>query len=109
VFGPGYAEAIRLLWLLAPGGVLFACAQVCADLLRGHGRPLAVARAQWTAAAVMIVLLVALVPQWGAMGAAIASSAAAAAAFLLMLHALARTSDAAASEAAAAAFIGRTR
>ncbi|WP_030144595.1 lipopolysaccharide biosynthesis protein [Glycomyces sp. NRRL B-16210] len=95
VFGPGFAEAARLMWLLAPGGVMFACAQVGADLLRGHGRPMAVARAQWIAAVVMIALLAALVPQWGATGAALASTASAAAALLLMLRSLARTAPAA--------------
>jgi O-antigen/teichoic acid export membrane protein len=109
VFGPGYGEAVRLLWLLAPGGVLLACAQVGADLLRGRGRPLAVARAQWIAAIVMIVLLVAFVPPWGAMGAAVASSTAAATALLLMLRSLARTGFAAEPDLATTELTGRTR
>jgi Na+-driven multidrug efflux pump len=95
--------------LLAPGGVLLACAQVGGDLLRGHGRPLAVARAQWIAAIVMITLLAALVPPLGAKGAAIASSAAAATVLILMLHSLARTTPAAELDVSQAELTGRTR
>jgi O-antigen/teichoic acid export membrane protein len=109
LFGPGYGEAVRLLWLLAPGGVLLACAQVGGDLLRGHGRPLAVARAQWIAAIVMVTLLASLVPPLGAMGAAIASSAAAATVLILMLHSLARTTPAAELDVSQAELTGRSR
>ncbi|MCH7230591.1 oligosaccharide flippase family protein [Glycomyces sp. L485] len=109
VFGPGYADAVALVWLLAPGGILFACAHVGADLLRGHGRPLAVARAQWVAAGVMIVLLAVLVPPLGAVGAAIASSAAAAAAMLLIFRSLVRTAPTGGLQPAAVELAGRMR
>jgi O-antigen/teichoic acid export membrane protein/glycosyltransferase involved in cell wall biosynthesis len=88
VFGAAYRDAVPLLWLLAPGGAFLACGQVCGDLLRGHGQPLAVARAQGAAAVVMAVLLAVLLPALGIAGAAIASSAAAAVALALMLRTL---------------------
>lgn len=94
VFGTGFSDAIVLVWLLAPGGVFSACAQVCGDLLRGHGRPFAVARAQWIAAGLTILLLATLVPSLGATGAAIASTVAAGVALLLMLRGLARVTPA---------------
>jgi O-antigen/teichoic acid export membrane protein len=91
-FGPGFRDAVPLIWLLAPGGVFVACGQVCADLLRGHGRVLAVARAQGVAAVTMILLLAVLLPVLGAAGAAIASSTAAGVALLIMLRTLRRPS-----------------
>ncbi|MDQ7908207.1 oligosaccharide flippase family protein [Phytohabitans sp. ZYX-F-186] len=90
LFGPGFRDSVLLVVLLAPGGVFLACQQVCADLLRGHGKPFLVARAQAVAAAVMVVLLAALLPTFGAPGAAVASSTAAATAFLLLRRALHR-------------------
>jgi O-antigen/teichoic acid export membrane protein len=93
VFGSGFRDAVPLVWLLAPGGAFLACGQVCADLLGGHGRPLAVARAQAIAAAVMITGLATLLPAFGAPGAAITSSAAAAVALLHMVASLRRISQ----------------
>lgn len=90
VFGAGYGDAAVLVMILAPGGVFLACQQVCADVLRGHGRPFAVARAQSVAAAFMILLLCVLLPVLGARGAAVASSAATLASFLLLFRALIR-------------------
>ncbi len=66
VFGAGFTASAGLVLLLAPGGVLLGCGQVCGDLLRGHGRPLSVARAQGAAAVITILLLAALVPLMGA-------------------------------------------
>jgi O-antigen/teichoic acid export membrane protein len=90
VFGAGFRDAVPLVVLLAPGGVLLACGRVCADLLKGHGRPLAVAGAQGAAALSTIVMLAALVPLFGVTGAAVTTSVAAGVALLLMLRALRR-------------------
>lgn len=88
LFGASYAGSVALLWLLAPGGVFLACGQVCGDLLRGYGRPLAVARAQWAAAIATVVLLVILLPAVGISGAAIASTVAYGVALALMMMSL---------------------
>jgi O-antigen/teichoic acid export membrane protein len=90
VFGAGFRDAVPLVLLLAPGGVLLACGRVCADLLTGHGRPLAVARAQAVAALSTVALLATLVPWLGVIGAAITESVAAAVALVLLLRALHR-------------------
>jgi len=93
VFGPAFADSVMLIWLLAPAGVFLPCAKVCADLLRGHGRPLSVAYVQAVSAVAMAVLLAGLVPAFAERGAAIAASVAAAFSFLLMLRTLRRTVD----------------
>lgn len=93
LFGPSYAEAVTLIWLLAPGGVFLACGQVCGDLLRGYGRPMAVARAQWVAAITTVALLVVLLPLVGAAGAAIASSTSYGLALILMVLSLRAVDD----------------
>jgi O-antigen/teichoic acid export membrane protein len=90
VFGEGFRGAVPLVALLAPGGLLLAGGRVCGDLLKGHGRPLAVAGAQAVAAVATVAMLAALVPPFGVYGAAIASSVAAGVALLLMLRALRR-------------------
>jgi O-antigen/teichoic acid export membrane protein len=90
VFGPGFRDAVPLIMLLAPGGVLLASGRVSADLLKGHGRPLAVAGAQAVAAAVTVVMLAVLVPPFGVTGAAVTSTVAAGVALLMMLRALRR-------------------
>jgi O-antigen/teichoic acid export membrane protein len=100
VFGTAFRDAVPLVWLLAPNGVFVACGQVCGDLLRGHGRPLAVARAQGAAAVVAILLMSALLPALGVAGAAIASSTAAGVALLLMIRTLRDLSRETGAEAA---------
>ncbi|MGH3326860.1 MAG: oligosaccharide flippase family protein [Streptomycetales bacterium] len=92
VFGPGFQEAVPLIWFLAPGGVLFAGSRVCGDLLRGYGRPRAVAWAEGAGAAVTVLLMAILLPVIGVTGAAIASSAAASVTLLVMVTALRRLS-----------------
>lgn len=92
VFGAGYRDAVPLVWLLAPGGVFLACGQVGGDLLRGLGRPLAVAWAQGAAAVVTIILLITLLPFMGVSGAAIASSAGAGVALVFMMRSQRRLS-----------------
>lgn len=93
VFGAGFGGAVPLVLLLAPGGVLLACGRVCADLLKGHGRPYAVAGAQSVAAVATVAMLAALVPLFGVTGAAATSTLSAAVALLLMLQALRRLPD----------------
>jgi O-antigen/teichoic acid export membrane protein len=88
VFGPGYAKAVPLLWVLAPGAVFLACGQVAGDLLRGRKQPLVVARAQGMAAVFTVVLLFALLPVAGVFAAAIASTIAYAVSLALLLRAL---------------------
>jgi O-antigen/teichoic acid export membrane protein len=90
VFGADFRAAVPLVWLLAPGGVFLACGQVSGDLLRGFGRPLAVAKAQASAAVVTMLLMPVLLPTLGVAGAAVASSASALVAFLHMMRALRR-------------------
>jgi O-antigen/teichoic acid export membrane protein len=88
IFGPGYAKAVPLLWVLAPGAVFLASGQVASDLLRGRKQPLVVARAQWMAAVFTVVLLFALLPAAGVFAAAVASTVAYGVSLALLLHAL---------------------
>jgi O-antigen/teichoic acid export membrane protein len=88
VFGGAYRDAVPLVILLAPGGVFLACGQVCGDLLRGHGRPMTVARVQALAAVLMLILLTILVPRYGVSGAAAATNTAAGMAMVLLMRAL---------------------
>jgi O-antigen/teichoic acid export membrane protein len=90
VFGPPFRDAVPLVALLAPAGMFLALGRVCGDLLRGHGQPLAVARAQMVSAVTMVVLLSVLVPRYGVTGAALASSSSAGIAVLLMVRKLRR-------------------
>jgi O-antigen/teichoic acid export membrane protein len=93
VFGPGYAGAVPMLWILAPAGVFLACNQVTGDILRGRKRPLVVARAQGLAAVFTVILLVVLVPVIGVYGAAIASTVAYGVALVMMVLSLRRLSS----------------
>ncbi len=86
VFGPAYRGAVPLLWVLTPGGVFLACGQVVGDLLRGLGRPGLVAMAQGLTAVCTVILLLALLPVAGVMGAAIASTIAYGTALALMIR-----------------------
>lgn len=88
VFGPGYAKAVPLLWVLAPGALFLACGQVAGDLLRGRKQPLTVARAQGMAAVFTVVLLFALLPAAGVFAAAVASTVAYGVSLALLLRAL---------------------
>jgi O-antigen/teichoic acid export membrane protein len=88
IFGVRYAGAVPLLWLLAPGGVFFACGQVTGDLLRGRKQLSVVARSQWLAAVATVALLCILLPTIGVAGAAIASTVAYGIALAAMARAL---------------------
>ena len=72
VFGEGFAESSRLLLVLLPGVVAFSLAEVPGSYLFSRGV------IYWRISAVMVVLNVVLnlaaVPRYGALGAAVASS-----------------------------------
>lgn len=76
LFGPDFVTVPGLLWLLLPGSMALAVNSVLGDVLRGRGRPSAVAAAEGTGALATVVLLWLLVPRLGVSGAAVASSAA---------------------------------
>ena len=76
VFGSDYSGAVVCLWLLAPGTVCLAMNRVFDSLLQGRGRPLSTAIGEGIAAALTVLLLLILTPQYGIRGAALASSAA---------------------------------
>jgi O-antigen/teichoic acid export membrane protein len=90
ILGPDYRDAVPLLWVLIPGAVFAACGQVAGDLLRGGNRLAAVAWAQGPAAVILVVLLLALLPVVGVMGAAIASTVSYGIALAMMLRSLRR-------------------
>ncbi len=75
VIGQEYADMLPLVLVLAPGAVFLGLNQVLSDALRGLDRALLVARAEGVAAVITLMLLCALVPTLGAMGAAISSTA----------------------------------
>jgi O-antigen/teichoic acid export membrane protein len=88
VFGAAYGGAVPLIWILAPGAVFWACAQVVADLLQGRGHPGVGAWAQGIALVFTIALLFALLPLIGVYAAAIASTVSYGVAFAIMLRRL---------------------
>jgi O-antigen/teichoic acid export membrane protein len=90
IFGAGFTESVTLIWLLAPAGVFLPCAKVCAELLRGYGRPQSVAGVQAASALVLAALLAGLVPRFAERGAAVATSATAFLSYLLMRRTLRR-------------------
>jgi len=91
VFGPEYAGAVPLLWLLAPGAVFLSCGTVVGDLLRGLNRPRFVATAQGVAAVFTVILLIALLPVLGVAAAAIATSVSYGVALVVMVRYLWRS------------------
>jgi O-antigen/teichoic acid export membrane protein len=88
IFGPVYRGAVPLLWLLIPGAVLAACGQVTADLLRGKNKLAAVAWAQGSAAVVLVVLTIVLLPFIGLVGSAVAYTVSYAVALIMLLRSL---------------------
>jgi O-antigen/teichoic acid export membrane protein len=88
IFGPAYLGVVPLLWLLIPGAVFSACGQVAADLLRGKNRLAAVAIAQGSAAIVLVVLTITLLPFIGLRGSAIAYTISYGFALIMLLRAL---------------------
>jgi O-antigen/teichoic acid export membrane protein len=90
-FGNKFRPAIDLIWIMTPAGVFLAINLVVADLLRGRGQPLMVAAAQLSGAVVTVVLLIVLIPLYGATGAAITTSVAYGVVSVVLLIALRRT------------------
>ncbi len=88
LFGEAFRDAVPLVWILAPGGVFLASSQVCGDLLRGQGRPIAVAWAQVAGVVITIVGLAVLLPWLGVPGAAAVSTVAYAVTWLMLLRSL---------------------
>ncbi len=90
VFGPEYRAAVPIVLILAPGIAALALSQVCGDILRGLGHPMAVARTQWAAAVTTAVAIAALMPSWGVLGAASALTLSALVGMILLLVSLHR-------------------
>jgi antigen flippase len=88
IFGPAYAGVVPLLWLLIPGAVFSACGQVAADLLRGKNKLAAVALAQGSAAVVLVILTIALLPFIGLIGSAVAYTVSYGFALIMLLRSL---------------------
>lgn len=99
VLGHSYHNVVSLLWVLAPGAVVYGTNRVIGDILRGFDRSVSVAVAEGVALVVTVVLLVVLLPREGVLGAAVASSVAYATAFVFLLQALLRHTGTTASQA----------
>jgi antigen flippase len=74
VFGDSYQGIDLLVYILAPGAVLLGLNHALGDVLRGYNQALQVARAEGMAGVLTIVLLAALIPSLGVVGAAISST-----------------------------------
>ncbi|MDR3687699.1 MAG: polysaccharide biosynthesis C-terminal domain-containing protein [Coriobacteriia bacterium] len=86
VLGPKYAATVPMLWVLIPGFVLFSTCYVSTSYVNVvMGRPWLAGRVVGVSLVVDMLLLVALAPKYGGMGAAAASSVAYAAGALLNL------------------------
>lgn len=86
LFGSGYESVTAILFVLAPGAAVVVVNQVLGDVLRGLGRPGAVAMCEWAGIVSTVAGLVLLVPHVGVMGAAVTSTATYIVVFLLLLH-----------------------
>lgn len=75
LFGTRFLVGVTALRILLPGAVALAASTVLADMLRGLGDPLVAARAEFAGLTCTAVLLAALLPPLGIVGAAIASTA----------------------------------
>lgn len=88
VFGTGYGKVTMLLFILAPGAVLFTVNQVLGDVLRGLGRPGLVARCEWTGVIGTLGGLAVTVPAFGTYGAAATSTVVYTLVHLMLRHAV---------------------
>lgn len=86
LFGAGYGSVTVLLLILAPGAAVVVVNQVLGDILRGLGRPGAVAVCEWFGIVATIVGLFLLVPRVGVMGAAVTSTVTYVVVFLMLLY-----------------------
>lgn len=92
VYGHNFRGAIPVLVVLVPGMFALAVAQVCGDLLRGMGRPQAVAVSGWVSLAVLLAALFTFAPSAHQLGAAISYSAAQVTAATILLGILTASS-----------------
>lgn len=74
LLGPAYQPVTWLVLILAPGAAVVAVNQVMGDILRGVGRPGAVAVCEWLGLVFTVLGLTLLVPRLGTVGAAITST-----------------------------------
>jgi O-antigen/teichoic acid export membrane protein len=95
VFGSAFAGSRTLLLVLLPGVWLLAPATVLASFIVGVGKPRANLMVASVAFAVTLVLDLALIPTWGATGAALASTASYSVSALLTVWVFLRLSTAA--------------
>lgn len=91
LFGPGFADALPLTWVLIGAGALAATKSIMADTLRGLGRPRAVMYGELAGFAASALLLFTLLGSVGALGAAVFSLIGYAVTFAWLLVAVART------------------
>jgi O-antigen/teichoic acid export membrane protein len=73
-FGPEFVQAALPLQLLVPGAFAFSLARVIRPVLQAHGSVMTLLKIVLVATAGNIALNIALVPWWGAAGAAVATS-----------------------------------
>lgn len=90
LFGPGYQPVTRLLIVLAPGAAVVVVNQVLGDILRGLGKPGAVAACEWIGVISTLGGLVLLVPRIGAIGAALTSTVTYVVVYALLRRAVSR-------------------
>ncbi len=83
LYGDGFREASQSLRVLALAAPFLGASQVAAAVLRGGGRPYLAATGELVGAVLTVVLLLALLPKLGILGAAYASFVAYASTFLL--------------------------
>jgi len=74
VFGSDFAASVGPLWLLLPGATIFSAANVLASYFAGTGRPRVNLHSSALGFVFTIVLDFALIPRYGAAGAAVAST-----------------------------------
>lgn len=72
-FGPDYAEATSLLWVLLVASLPMASYQLDVSVLNGLGRLHDASRATLASSGLLAILCLAFIPRWGALGAAYAS------------------------------------
>lgn len=85
IFGPDYHSVTTILLVLAPGAAVVVVNQVLGDVLRGLGRPAAVALCEGFGMVSTIGGLFLLVPRLGVMGAAVTSTVTYLVVFALLL------------------------
>ncbi len=74
LFGSAFLPALRSLWILLPGVVVFSIAKVLGNEMTGRGKPIINAIASATSLGINIPMNIVLIPMWGISGAAFAST-----------------------------------